>query len=823
MIECPYCNTDYRGDLIGKAVLISHLSEAHRMPKKDVVGTMLCVEARIDAAKRIGVEQLPPNWQTKAEDWWSRTHPDAKQPEDMNIAEKVKIINAYSNAVIASNGALETKANEYSIQEEYDLQDEDGKWEMLSKADVPSFISSDYARMDYSFLPSDIVAKLHAAFGKDIDGGTGFGESKAIERDFYGSNKEISDQGDDIQAEAEFGKKYSELSDSEKGYIEYIKNEFGAVKSYAEWSKEGSSESKATENICPTCKGSGVVGALDDECPDCYGTGYDDTWDGESRASETYYVEWANGGFFETEDMDEAKDKAKDNDGKVILVIDGMEDEQVYPAEEGIHSDDGKLFIDTQFGEKEISNIEDGVATTYDGGVFVLNERELADIGESHEYDTVKVSCNLCDTEFDITDWTGIDEHKAWHKKKGDVKVSIEAEFAEQDHPRDDDGKFTSGGGGGSSSSSNIAKVPSDKKPDKIESSKDWDGNPDTNPFREMDTKSIIKTIKGGSKNWQDWRVADHIPELSEIEKRNREIPQPEKPEGYNSKEQIFRDDPDAIPKMEAKVKYLENIADYWKKVTKFPMRDFRNQVGMRTLGDAKWFAMSNNSQLLNGARKKLEQIKNQGNLTRNTTYKTDSSGKSKPRFYYTEEPKEKTDGESLASEYEFENDKGRDLDKLREEFNAIKDEAISGLARDVMEDQKFTLDADTNIDLQDSNKGGFPWQEGGERLGQGQDLGQGADLGYKGESEGEDEPEYLEPEETEEPKIFNSQDLIDKSLLLDSNESNSFGNYQDPAIKDFTSKDLLSEYDAALQKAEPFYVNQDIRLEKEKKKGDEL
>ena len=78
MIECPYCNTDYRGDLIGKAVLISHLSEAHRMPKKDVVGTMLCVEARVDAAKRIGVEQLPPNWQTKAEDWWSRTYPDAK-------------------------------------------------------------------------------------------------------------------------------------------------------------------------------------------------------------------------------------------------------------------------------------------------------------------------------------------------------------------------------------------------------------------------------------------------------------------------------------------------------------------------------------------------------------------------------------------------------------------------------------------------------------------------------------------------------------------------------------------------------------------------
>ena len=73
-----------------------------------------------------------------------------------------------------------------------------------------------------------------------------YGESKATERDFYRSNKEISDQGDDIQAEAEFGKKYSELSDSEKGYIEYIKNEFGDVKSYDEWVTSGT-ESKATE------------------------------------------------------------------------------------------------------------------------------------------------------------------------------------------------------------------------------------------------------------------------------------------------------------------------------------------------------------------------------------------------------------------------------------------------------------------------------------------------------------------------------------------------------------------------------------------------
>ena len=40
-----------------------------------------------------------------------------------------------------------------------------------------------------------------------------------------------------------------------------------------------------------------------------------------------------------------------------------------------------------------------------------------------------------------------------------------------------------------------------------------------------------------------------------------------------------------------------------------------------------------------------VNQIKNQGTLTRNTTYKADQFGKSKPRFYYTEEPKDSEEG----------------------------------------------------------------------------------------------------------------------------------------------------------------------------------
>ena len=57
-------------------------------------------------------------------------------------------------------------------------------------------------------------------------------------------------------------------------------------------------------------------------------------------------------------------------------------------------------------------------------------------------------------------------------------------------------------------------------------------------------------------------------------------------------------------------------------------------------LGDRKFYAATSASTDLNMARKKLALIENQGTLTRNVTYKENQFGKSKPRFYYTEESK---------------------------------------------------------------------------------------------------------------------------------------------------------------------------------------
>ncbi len=162
----------------------------------------------------------------------------------------------------------------------------------------------------------------------------------------------------------------------------------------------------------------------------------------------------------------------------------------------------------------------------------------------------------------------------------------------------------------------------------------------------------LVKSIKAGSKNWKDWyRKESNEKEYAEIEKRNREVPIPKRPEGAGGT--IFQDDPNAVSKMETKVKYLEDQQDYWKKIIKFPARDYENR---NQLGDAKWYAMSNNSANLRDAKKKLAKIQEREasgkTLERKPTYKG-----GKKRFYYEEKdkPKEGT-SETIGSNVDFDN-----------------------------------------------------------------------------------------------------------------------------------------------------------------------
>ena len=149
----------------------------------------------------------------------------------------------------------------------------------------------------------------------------------------------------------------------------------------------------------------------------------------------------------------------------------------------------------------------------------------------------------------------------------------------------------------------------------------------------------LIKSIKAGSKDFKDWyRSEKNEKEYAEIERRNKEVPKPKRPEGAGGT--IFQDDPNAISKYETKIKYLEDVGDYWKKITKFPARDYHTRPTQ--LGDAKYYEMSNNSANLNTTRKQLAKVKTRkesgATLERKVTYKG-----GKPRFYYKENPKEGT------------------------------------------------------------------------------------------------------------------------------------------------------------------------------------
>lgn len=240
-------------------------------------------------------------------------------------------------------------------------------------------------------------------------------------------------------------------------------------------------------------------------------------------------------------------------------------------------------------------------------------------------------------------------------KKKSNEAHIIEATeimgYEESGNPNHDDdtGRFTSGSGGGSSS--------------------DDGGSDDGGKHAGTSEKDLIKQIKGGSKDWHDWGRNENTEELyAEIEKRNKAIP---KPTGGYPK--IFRDDPDAVSKMEQKIAYVEKEQAYWKSIIKFPNRDYQNHS---QLGDAKWYETSLISTKLREAKKKLEQIKGQGDLTRHTTY---AGGRKS--FYYKEEPK----GEALSQQD-------------RETLDSLKSGRIEGVHDPQREDRINDLESRESI-----------------------------------------------------------------------------------------------------------------------------
>ena len=174
-----------------------------------------------------------------------------------------------------------------------------------------------------------------------------------------------------------------------------------------------------------------------------------------------------------------------------------------------------------------------------------------------------------------------------------------------------------------------LAKTP-DKKPAK-------GAEKPSGSVANMSEKELVSGIKGGKKDWKEWyRDSNNEKFYAEIERRNKEVPKPKRPEGAGGT--IYQDDPNAVEKYEKKIKYLEDVDAYWKKITKFPARDYHTRPTQ--LGDAKWYEQKNNSATLRDTKKKLARVKERqergATLERKPTYKG-----GKRRFYYEEKPKE--------------------------------------------------------------------------------------------------------------------------------------------------------------------------------------
>lgn len=301
------------------------------------------------------------------------------------------------------------------------------------------------------------------------------------------------------------------------------------------------------------------------------------------------------------EDRGECK---KCNENDLIKPLEEIEaEENGYPTEQGSDEEkEGQYYVDT-FNEDEYNNEE-----IWD---------EVTNIAEDDDSTVEELSTGEDQTDQYLDGYKLEGDNLVSENLKKKIKV-IEVysptqimgteEFKEEDHPRDNDGKFGSGGGSSTDGSDN--------------------------KHSKTSTKDLIKSIKGGSKDWHDWgRTGNTEDAYAEIERRNREVPRPT----GKFDNSIFRDDPDAVAKMENKIKVLEDRQEYWKQITKFPSRDYHNR---KQLGDMKWYEAGNLSANLRDAKKKLVGIKTQQErgttLTRKPTYPDN-----KKRFYYSEEPKE--------------------------------------------------------------------------------------------------------------------------------------------------------------------------------------
>ena len=186
----------------------------------------------------------------------------------------------------------ESKASEYSIKEEFDLQDQDGKYEMLSKADLSVADATNYSTYSHSELPEEVKDSLKGdedSFGESWSRKSSIDKIEALER--LGIK-----QGDAIKLSGvEFEDFGEDLQGALKGDVEDARNRMKAQKAFL---------NKTEDDQNPTGFNNQIGGEVDNPNSE-FGQNYPDyNKIGESQTSMTKYeCEHCNLGFKSNESL----------------------------------------------------------------------------------------------------------------------------------------------------------------------------------------------------------------------------------------------------------------------------------------------------------------------------------------------------------------------------------------------------------------------------------------------------------------------------------------------------------------------------------------
>ena len=177
---------------------------------------------------------------------------------------------------------VESLASEYSIKEEFDLQDQDGKYEMLSKADLSVTDATNYSTYSHSELPEEVKDSLKGdedSYGESWSRKSSIDRIEALERlgikqgdAIKLSGVEFEDFGEDLQgalkgdvedarmhmkADKDMLDKADPLEPSysfqwqQGGEVDNPNSEFG--QNYPDYNKIGESQTSMTKYECEHC------------------------------------------------------------------------------------------------------------------------------------------------------------------------------------------------------------------------------------------------------------------------------------------------------------------------------------------------------------------------------------------------------------------------------------------------------------------------------------------------------------------------------------------------------------------------------------------